>query len=1110
MKGQHIYMRFNSAQSLAGSWTAAVTKDILDINTLGLGLLPRCNMDETFANYAMVKQPDNSVLRIFRVDSQVLAVSRTYWVTDILTESQGRKAAYTVTHLFRGEDMLRFVKSFYWNAFDPSYFEPYPSAARRIAEVGIRRFAVDDSFDLLSRPAPAPHFEALEEAGVTRNHFLAMMQAVFSGQKLAVILPLSQQKDWVENGIDHGSELAQVLLAFFPYWMRLLLGVATAWSCRLGNEMTAGLDIVFTYHEPHPQTKVLVLDMGKLRDANCAVVDLNADCAAPALQSRYLDFLWESRKDPSAREAFWRYCEDELKLLDAPKGLRTPLPAMELAFHLYENVTGRQNIGTEESVQYYSLCTTHLQGIQSEEIERFLTVFTEKFRDLPAPLPDPLVNSLREQISAAWQPSSRQVSEYSLLLREILSGGDSEENIAAMSNELKKPDRNAASLFADLLRENLRSDDFPGGNPVGLTNWIFGLYAQYLEDPAVQDPLRGVIFDLVLSWVRSTYPKDPVEDEQHMSLLAGCMRTLLNGQDFSEDGIFYRETLHWEMLAKEKDTREWCAKYNSEVEEKLRSGELSVPAGVPSLFFSEFRRNCRRATLSPELLERFYRFSLESNSLLEEAFAIYQEMRDCFPAEHTAIRAGCFAEAVFPRGRKAALLFEQQDMAADPRYVPSPAVMDRTLQTLGNEAPALFRELYLPQLSRMNESERDGFLDAVTRVNPADSPCGIEAVYFHALAVGDDRLLAAAQKRTQAGDLASITNLFERHITAEPDELLRQKYQNYFLDQFRSVPKKISDDAAQKAALGLGPLCLYLREKRGKVESAGQGSPNLSRLCLELVDEQCLAILERELSDRLLLASSAEELGQADQLLQQLGKAESDPLRKKIRAIIETDRVTPENAQEFCQLAGRSSQAGIAADRLYSHLPSLTEQRQLLYSAVIDILRGPGSEVYKETINRVKKDSDDIIRNLFDLRWISRKYLSNYAAEICSKVDGHLNMLASSGSDRFDTKEVHDAFAYMRGKDAACAAEVRRNLLRYGVVLEKADRAIFERFGTPMTILLCVLAALVTVLLLFGYVSLVISLAAVSATKAIIVAVVGIVLAAVLGITAFLLLSGRI
>ena len=1103
-------MRFNSAQGLAGSWTAAVTKDILDINTLGLGLLPRCNMDESFATNLMVQQPDNSVLRIFRVDSQVLAVSRTYWVTDILTETQGRKAAYTVTHLFRGEDMVRFVKSYYWNAFDPSFFEPYPSAARRIAEVGVRRFEVDDSFDLLSRPAPLPHFEDLEEAGVTRNHFLAMMQAVFSGQKLAVILPLSQQKDWVNNGIDHGSELAQALLALFPYWMRLLLGVATAWSCRLGNEMTAGLDIAFAYHEPREHTKELVLDMGKLRDANCAVVDLNADCAAPALQSRYLDFLWESRNDPSAREAFWRYCEDELKLLDAPKGLRTPLPAMELAFHLYENVTGRRNIGTEESVQYYSLCTTHLQGIQSEEIERFLTVFTEQFRDLPAPLPDQLVKSLREQISAAWQPSSRQVSEYRLLLREILSGGDSEENIDVMGNELKKSDRNAASLFADLLRENLRSDDFPGGNPVGLTNWIFGLYAQYLEDPAVQDSLRGVISDLVLSWVRSTYPKDPVEDKQHLSLLLSCMRTLLNGQDSTEDGIFYREALHWEMLAKEKATREWCAKYNSEVEEKLRSGELSVPAGVPSLFFSEFRRNCRRATLSPELLERFYRFALESDSLLEEAFAIYQEMRDCFPAEHTAIRAGCFAEAVFPRGRKAALLFEQQDMAADPRYVPSPAVLDKTLQTLGSEDPALFRELYLPLLSRMNEEERTGFLDAVTRVNPADSPCGIEAVYFHALAVGDDRLFAAAQKRAQAGDLASVTNLFERHIAAEPDELLRQKYQNYFLEQFQNGLKKNIDEAAQKAALGLGPLCSYLREKRGNVERAGQGSPNLSQICLELVDERWLAILERELSDRLLLASSAEELQQAEQLLQQLGRAESDPLRKKIRAIYETDRVTPENAQEFCRLAGGSSLAGIAADRLYSHLTSFPEREQLLYSAVIDILRGPGSEVYKETINRLKKDFDDLIRNLFDLRWLSRKYLSDYAPEICSKVDEHLKRFASSSKDKFDSKEIRDAFAIMQKEDHFGAEEVRRNLLRSKIVLVKKDRGNFENFGTPMTILLCVLAALVTVLLLFGYVSLVISLAAVSATKAIIVAVVGIVLAAVLGITAFLLLSGRI
>ena len=52
MIGQHIYVRSKNAQNVAGTWTAAMTQNIVDNNIVKNIIEPRCNIDEKFANSA--------------------------------------------------------------------------------------------------------------------------------------------------------------------------------------------------------------------------------------------------------------------------------------------------------------------------------------------------------------------------------------------------------------------------------------------------------------------------------------------------------------------------------------------------------------------------------------------------------------------------------------------------------------------------------------------------------------------------------------------------------------------------------------------------------------------------------------------------------------------------------------------------------------------------------------------------------------------------------------------------------------------------------------------------------------------------------------------------
>lgn len=329
MVGKHIFVRCRNEQNNAGTWTAAITENIVDKDTVRNFIEPRCNMDETFAQNSLMSCPSNNVLRIYYANNNTLVITRTYWVTDRITETKGRKGAYSVSYILTGEDIARFCTD-YSGAFDVSCFESYDNLVERIADNPNNRITLGEKEEIFSHGKIENKPSVWEDCGFCENSFVAFMNglydAVENNKHLAVILPRAIRAAWIEKGDNSAENLIHYLLSLVPDFMRINIGAASHWNCQISDKMVGEMPLIFVYPQNEDDITYLKKDGANILDLDKGLYTSNIPNTAP----NYFSFIWKNRNDISSCENFWSYCKTNYKKL--LRGKPTSANAMECIY----------------------------------------------------------------------------------------------------------------------------------------------------------------------------------------------------------------------------------------------------------------------------------------------------------------------------------------------------------------------------------------------------------------------------------------------------------------------------------------------------------------------------------------------------------------------------------------------------------------------------------------------------------------------------------------------------------------------------------------------------------------------------------------------------------
>ena len=293
MVGKHIFVRCRNEQGNAGTWTAAVTERIADKEIIRNYIEPRCNVDETFAQDTLMVCPTNNILRLYYANPSTLVISRSFWVTDRITESQGRKGAYSTSYILTDEDVARFCTD-YSGAFDINCFERYDDLILRIASNN-NKITIDETLDIFSHGAVNTDASILARCNFTEDSFVSFMSALYDAvenrKQLAVILPRALREAWVEQGDTTAEQLGHFVLSLLPDFMRINCGMVSHWNCQIKDKMVSDMHLLFV----HPRGDE---DVALLKREGAHVVDLDSGRFTTEIKRiapSYFTFLWNNK-----------------------------------------------------------------------------------------------------------------------------------------------------------------------------------------------------------------------------------------------------------------------------------------------------------------------------------------------------------------------------------------------------------------------------------------------------------------------------------------------------------------------------------------------------------------------------------------------------------------------------------------------------------------------------------------------------------------------------------------------------------------------------------------------------------------------------------------------
>lgn len=441
MQGQHIFMRCWNKQNNAGTWTAAVTEGIVEENVIRDQIEPRCNVLETFAQNTMLRNPSNNVLRMYSIDDGTVVVSRTFWESDRVTETAGRKGAYTISYILTGRDVDAFARH-YEGAFDETRFESYDSVVQRLDQSNSTQVTIDAGRSILTDGGPAVDRGIFRQVGFTKTAFIKLMeglyQAVERDDHIAVMLPSQLRKAWVESGDPATERLMQAILSVLPPPMRRKTGMVSHWSCAVRDHMLRGIHLVFVQPGRAEELAELSRSGVKLIDLDTGRYDNTADIESQA--PSYFEYLWDHLDSMREVEELWEYgmthCGGILKRLASNAG------ALECVFCIRAAVD-EQFQDPALSYRAYVKAAGFFAGVGKAipEIEEIVEKLLTGALSGGGPVDRELEQAVVQFVERDKTMTRHQAQEYSVLLNDISRGTASKASVNALCNEVLKPER---------------------------------------------------------------------------------------------------------------------------------------------------------------------------------------------------------------------------------------------------------------------------------------------------------------------------------------------------------------------------------------------------------------------------------------------------------------------------------------------------------------------------------------------------------------------------------------------------------------------------------------------------------------------------------------------
>lgn len=623
MVGQHIFVRCRNEQNNAGTWTAAITENIVDKDIVRNLIEPRCNLDEAFAQRALVSCAENNVLRMYHIGDGITVVSRTYWVTDRITETMGRKGAYSVSYILTEKDTVRFSGDF-GGAFDPACFESYDAL---VARIGQGRITVNETLDLFAHRDGGYDASVFAAAGLTAERFVQLMSGLYAAmenkQQLAVLLPADVRRAWETQGDPTAERLAYHILCLLPDFTRMQLGIASHWSCQVKDKMVSDMQLVFV----HPEREE---DIAYLKREGVMLLDLDTGkhtSGIPTADTAYFTFLWDSLADKSKIEAFWT--EAKTKYRKLLRGKPCSARAMESIYLMERAAAG--NFADASCVRRAFLLAADSfagAGARVPAAEAFLQQAMQVLKLTECPPSAETEAALRALVQQDGEPTAHQAQEYAALLHFCEIGAADAESVEALCGEVDKAGRNAAGYYLTYLtaHADLATDKLT----VQLAQFVSGLFVRLLKQTAEEELFR-VVVQVLRQWSEKALAER--QDTALDACFAKAYAAYLGerGGDASIRQTAYAYLFAYEQKA-EPQQREELEKVLFREEKRLYKAEAGAHGGMPGLrmyaksFFKALPEITKiKKETAIDCYQRLFRLSYMGDSeIVDVALAVYR------------------------------------------------------------------------------------------------------------------------------------------------------------------------------------------------------------------------------------------------------------------------------------------------------------------------------------------------------------------------------------------------------------------------------------------------------------------------------------------------------
>lgn len=502
MVGQHIYVRSRNSQNNAGTWTAAITENIVEKDVVSSFIEPRCNMDELFAQRTLLNNTGNNVLRIYHVNDDITVITRTYWETDRLTETMGRKGAYSISYILTDDDINRFSDDFA-GAFDVSCFESYNSLVERTDQ---GRITINEQYDIFSHRAMSYDPSVFKAVGFDETSFVQLMNGIYyaieNKKQLAVLLPENIRRAWEEQGDNTSEKLIYNIMCLLPDYTRTNLGAAAHWNCQIKDKMLSGMHLVFV----HPKADE---DIAYFKRESVMLLDVNGKYTQgiPEISTDYFSFLWRNIENREVIEDFWKYTKSKFKKL--LRGKPNSASAME-SVYLIHCANDSDYSDKKQVHKAFCLASDEFAGAGTKvpDAEEFLHKAFNILELSQNQIDKVTLNAVCTMMSEDEEPTSHQYQEYETILHACEIGIADDDTIELLCDELAKENRNAASYFLTYLnsKKNIPTESIT----LQLIKFLAGIFSRLSKKPLNAELLQ-VALTTLQSWRSGIYNVHGVE-----------------------------------------------------------------------------------------------------------------------------------------------------------------------------------------------------------------------------------------------------------------------------------------------------------------------------------------------------------------------------------------------------------------------------------------------------------------------------------------------------------------------------------------------------------------------------------------------------------------------